>query len=136
MSGGAQLAGVFIESGSYEVRDSVELVALADGDLLDGTQITVASFQRPFVLARGSVAALLAGVCYATASGVGRWLTGETPSNVWASRAAWYIDQAAGDDEDDGTIATPLRTWDELVRRVGQWLGYGVASVDVYIMGD
>lgn len=40
---------------------------------------------------------------------------------TWLSQSLWYIDGAAGDDENDGlTPATALLTWAELVRRLGQ----------------
>jgi hypothetical protein len=39
---------------------------------------------------------------------------------AWANQAAFFIDPAGGDDEDDGaTVGTALQTWAEYSRRVG-----------------
>jgi hypothetical protein len=42
------------------------------------------------------------------------------PSQQWLQQGSWFIDAAAGNDENDGTSAlTPLKSWAEFRRRVG-----------------
>lgn len=59
------------------------------------------------------------GITVIAANGGGNWeRLVPTTALDWLSQAAWYIDSAAGDDENAGDVANPLATSDELNRRL------------------
>lgn len=50
-------------------------------------------------------------------SGVGRWLRDATLNPIWTHTASWTIDSVAGNDENHGTVGSPIKTWREWLRR-------------------
>ena len=52
-------------------------------------------------------------------STAGRWVRLEMPSAHWRRQAQWYVDSVSGNDENLGTLVSPIRSWAELLRRVG-----------------
>lgn len=128
--------GAFTDlGGNLTVPDLAGLAALDDTTLDGGGVVAVASLLDDFELSKTSTVAADGINVINTASGVGRWHRRITPSNYWAYRTTWYIDEAAGDDENPGTAVAPLASHDELVRRIGPRLGLA-ATVDVYIVGN
>ena len=54
------------------------------------------------------------------------------PSNPWLYQAAWYIDPVAGNDlTGDGSNAHPIKSWNELRRRMAK--GTSAITVAVYL---
>lgn len=89
------------------------------GAFANGAQVFVATFKSWFVLDTSSTATV-DGATVIAAAGGGRWLrllNYAHPS--WAVVADWYINATTGNDENDGSSASPLKTWAELARRCG-----------------
>lgn len=65
----------------------------------------------------------------------GQWFRLPIPHPSWATEADWYVDPAAGDDENDGlTTDTALATVAEVTRRInGQTLQQ---QTTIWLMGD
>lgn len=96
--------------------------ALADYDdrlVENGGVVFVESYRDYFQKVVESPApAAASGTIVPTSTGDGGWYRLGIASPTWASQAAWYIDPAAGDDENDGnTTGTALETWAEFCRR-------------------
>ncbi len=93
------------------------LAGLPDDACKDGDFAYVQSTRAVYQLDRSSAAAPSA-VAVNTFSGNGQWLFFEA-STSWETEAAWFIDPANGDDENDGnSLATAIATWAEFIRRV------------------
>lgn len=90
----------------YDELTRARIVTLdSDADLLKTSTLTVDNI-----------------TVWATQSGVGRWVRRVGDASVrWLSQRDWGINPSTGNDENVGTAASPLRTSDELQRRVGIW---------------
>ncbi len=99
------------------VTTLANLAGLPDDAYKDGDFAYVQSTRATYQLDRTSNATP-SSVAVDTFSGNGQWVYIETSSS-WQTQAAWFIDPAAGDDENDGaTTTTALATWAEFTRRV------------------
>ena len=116
--------------------DIADLAALDNTLFDDAVEVEVASVLTPWMLVRASTVAADGITCIVPFDGVGRWHRKETPHAYFSYQTSWTIDQAVGDDENAGTGASPLQTWDEWIRRVGQWLGYGSTFYNIYFAGN
>jgi len=67
-----------------------------------------------------------------TATGDGGWYRLGIASPTWSAQKTWYIDPAAGSDENTGEVGVPLETWAEFTRRVVSLTG----ATSVYILSD
>ncbi len=99
------------------VTTLANLAGLPDDAYKDGDLAYVQSTRSTYQLDRTSVATPSA-VAVDTFSGNGQWVFLRA-SAAWETQAAWYINPATGDDEDDGsTVGTAIATWAEFCRRV------------------
>ena len=99
------------------VTTLANLGGLPDDAYKDGDFAYVQSTRATYQLDRTSNATP-SSIAVDTFSGNGQWVYIETSSS-WETQAAWFIDPAAGDDENDGaTTTTALATWAEFIRRV------------------
>ena len=99
------------------VTSLANLAGLPDDAYKDGDFAYVQSTRATYQLDRTSAAAP-SSVAVDTFSGNGQWVFFQASSS-WETQATWYIDPAAGDDENDGaTTTTALETWAEFTRRV------------------
>lgn len=105
----------------YAVPDIPTLEALDDTTVDDGGVVAVKSVLDLWMLDQASSLASDHITIADTNSGTGRWIRMLLPSLVWQLQADWYISESAGDDENDGnTAGTPLQTWAEYQRRIGE----------------
>lgn len=89
-----------------------------DLSLDNGCFLYVNTVRSIFILDRTSTQPVDGITVVATLSGVGRWLRLPIAHPSWLSQATWFIDPAAGDDENVGsTAAAALKTHAELTRR-------------------
>jgi hypothetical protein len=88
----------------------------------DGTSVYVRSVRDFWVCRAGSSATVDSITVVARSTGTGRWERLNVPHPSWALQTAWFIDPAAGNDENAGdTSGTALKTTTEWTRRgVGQ----------------
>jgi hypothetical protein len=104
------------------VPNIAALMALPTATIDDGGVVSVKSVMDMFMLDKTSVL-VPDGITVVAALGGGNWLRLEVPSQKWILQPTWYIDPVAGNDENDGfTAVTPLQTFAEWKRRVGQRL--------------
>jgi hypothetical protein len=63
----------------------------------------------------------------------GQWVRLAERSAKWNARTSWYVDgqNGAASDENDGTIGTPLKTVQELARRLHEAQITGVVTVNI-----
>lgn len=78
------------------------------------------------------------GITTFAAVGGGTWVRQIMPDVYWLRQASWGVDAAGGDDLNEGTVASPLRTATEYLRRVrmGQNLAMLEQFVTVNVLGD
>ena len=96
----------------------------ADALLDDGAECVVATLMANWKLIRSSVDVPDGITIVAANSGVGNWHRAESYSSHWLAQKNWWITDVTGDDEaDGGTAVTPIKSWDELRRRLGTALG-------------
>ena len=113
------------------VTTLANLAGLPDDAYKDGDFAYVQSTRATYQLDRAS-AATPSSVAVDTFSGNGQWVFFQASSS-WGSQATWYIDPAAGDDENDGaTTTTAIATWAEFRRRIKTF----TTSITVTIRGD
>ena len=99
------------------VTTLANLGGLPDDAYKDGDFAYVQSTRATYQLDRSS-AATPSAVAVDAFSGNGQWVFFQA-STSWETQATWYIDPAAGDDENDGsTTTTALATFAEFNRRV------------------
>lgn len=126
-----------LRSMSWNVANAAALTALDATTFLDGAHVWVETVRDFFVL-RTSAAALVAAKVVASSAAGRRWFRVNIPDPSWALQATWEINTATGNDEADGsTVGTAIKTWDELVRRVGLVAGfYANQFMTVNLAGD
>ena len=99
------------------VTTLANLGGLPDDAYKDGDFAYVQSTRATYQLDR-TLNATPSAVAVDTFSGNGQWVF-FLASKSWETQTAWYIDPAAGNDENDGaTTTTALATWAEFCRRV------------------
>jgi hypothetical protein len=99
-------------------QDVANAAALAALDCPAGTVIFVQSV-RDYFLARASTMTLVALVIVAHPNALMRWERLGLNHVSWAAQTTWEIDPAAGSDEATGLPGAAIKTWTELIRRVG-----------------
>lgn len=115
-----------------EMLSVANIAALAPLTYGDGTGIYVRSVRDYFVYRADSTATVDSITVVAHASATGRWERLNIPHPSWAQVTAWGIDTAVGDDESSGAA---IKTWAELIRRLGVQHVVRVATV-VTITGN
>ncbi len=103
------------------VANVAAFAAIDDTLLQDHTRARVTTFLDDFDLLKTSTLTFQTNVIIATQSGTGRWVRRLQPNLVWQSQTDWAIDPLLGNDENTGTIASPLASGPELARRWGTW---------------
>jgi hypothetical protein len=124
-----------VPGGQLVFADIAAMAAYVDGALDDSSVCAVATLLCQWQIDRASTAAPDGITVVACQSGIGSWHRCD-PGNAWSFQAGWSIDPVAGDDENRGDVAHPLATHDELVRRIGQHLGYGEDDISIAIGVD
>jgi hypothetical protein len=77
------------------------------------------------------------GIAVIAAIGGGNWIRQTDPVLSWQQQLSWFIDGQAGDDEADGlVIGRPIRTWAELLRRIGVSQRTPAAGMAITILDD
>ncbi len=113
------------------VTSLANLAGLPDDAYKDGDFAYVQSTRATYQLDRTSNATP-SSVAVDAFSGNGQWVFFQA-STSWQTQATWYIDPAAGDDENEGsTTTTALATWAEFRRRVSML----AVSMTVTILDD
>lgn len=103
------------------VANIAALQALDDTAVDDGGVVSVLSVQDLWMLDKTSVLPTDGITIVTPSSGSGRWLRMKLPSLTWQLQTTWHIDEAIGNDENDGnTAVTALATWAEYQRRIGE----------------
>jgi hypothetical protein len=104
------------------VPNIAALQALDDTAVDDGGVVSVLSVRDLWMLDKTDATTPIDGITSVLPnSGVGRWNRMKLPALVWQLQTTWHIDEALGNDENDGnTAVTALSTWDEYQRRIGE----------------
>ena len=133
----------FNPGASLPFADIAELAAFDDRQISDGGLAYTSTVRSLWIKRVVSPVPTTDGITIvATASGDGAWYRSTAPSLSWQSQATWYIDPAAGDDENDGSTTAAggspayvgaLATWAEFYRRSGGLLS---VATTVYLLGD
>lgn len=119
-------------SGLYAVQNVAELSVLDTAPFENGAGVAMRSVLDIWLWNQDSVLAP-DGITVVAAVGGGNWVRQMTTAAEWLARATWFIDGAAGDDENDGALAgTALATFEELWRRTG---GTPAANAVVTVVG-
>lgn len=101
------------------VANEAALSSVSDAALATGVQRWVESVRDFYTLDKAALLTPEVGVNAATLSGTGAWVRSGTPHPSWREQGEWWFDEAAGNDEGDGSHAAPIKTWDEYLRRTG-----------------
>ena len=107
--------GQALSAANFATLTAVDVSALPEGALA-----WVESVRDLFAL-RTSALALVDAVCIESSDAARRWERLCIAHSSWNRVIDWGIDPAAGNDEHEGTAASPLKTCDELQRRLGMW---------------
>ena len=100
------------------VADTTALSALSIASIDNGTVVSMRSVRDLWYLDKTSALAA-DGITIITTPGTGRWIRMIQSHLSWRKQTAWFIDQGAGDDENDGaTLGTALASHGEFQRRV------------------
>lgn len=107
------------------VANIAALEAIVTTGLPNGSQVTVATVLQPYTLDVGSTATADGITVVTPTTGPGRWIRSPVIVGEWALQTTWFVDTAAGNDENDGSSsATPgapgvgaLKTIAEVCRR-------------------
>jgi len=110
------------------VTNIAALAAVDEAPLTNGVSVSMLSLMCQWQLDKTATDAPDGITIIATLSGTGRWFRIPGGSVVWRKQLTWKIDQhpGVGKDENVGSLASPLATWDEFRRRHGAVLGSGV----------
>lgn len=109
-----------VNSASFLCATIADLSSRADAALKDGDVAYVESVDSYFIFKRQSTPAANGITVVASSSG-NRFFRQVAPFAPSLVATAWWIDPAAGSDQNNGTSAlTPLATWAEFKRRVTQ----------------
>lgn len=101
------------------VANVMALGSLSIAALDDGSVVSMRSVRDLWYLDKTSTL-VDDGITVITASGgIGRWIRMVQSHLSWRQQSSWFIDQAAGDDENDGnTAVTALASHEEFQRRI------------------
>jgi hypothetical protein len=128
------------EAGVPVLANIAALSALSDTSLVTGSRCRVLTVDSDFILDKSNATAADGITIVTTASGVGRWVRMASTSTKFLNSRTWYIDPAAGNDENNGTTnLTPLKTCKELNRRVWAYTNGGrylVQYLSAPVAGD
>ena len=95
------------------------LAAYDDVAIPSGGAVYVDTYRDIFMkLVESPAPAAVDDLIIPTASGDGAWYRLGVASSSWTETASWTIDLAAGSNEAAGSLAAPLKTFAELVRRL------------------
>ena len=112
---------------SITAANIATLTATPDLPLADGSIAAMLSLMCPWQLRKTGTDAVDGITIIATLSGTGRWYRLPVGSALWQHQVQWYLDEGAGNDENDGlTLLTPIKTFDEYRRRVGTMIAPGL----------
>jgi hypothetical protein len=101
------------------VADTTALGALSITALDDGSVVSMRSVKDLWYLDKTSTLTADGITIIAASGGTGRWIRMIQSHLSWRKQTAWFIDQGAGDDENDGAaLGTALASHDEFQRRV------------------
>ena len=106
--------------GSISVANIAELQALPNGSLKEGTWVYVRSVRAWWELASG-LGATTDSITVVTAQtgGTARWVRQDADDLYWGYTTTWYVDPAAGNDENTGAASNAaLKTVAEFCRRL------------------
>lgn len=120
VSGLASL-GLAVNTTTPTVANIAALAAIDTTGLANGVEELVSTVQDKFTFNAASLAVADGISIVAPTVGPGRWFRRLRPNYDWMSRYAATspnIDTATGDDENDGSAGSPLKTWKELRRRI------------------
>lgn len=131
--------GVFPASGGAGVLyfanvAAAEAYVVAGMD--EGTVAFVETVQDYFRYSKTSTLTVDNITVLSTTPAGGRWLRLNIPSENWLGQAAWYFSTAGNDENDGATAGTPLKTPEELARRLGTPALITAAQVDIYVLTD
>lgn len=102
------------------VANIAALIALDDTTIDDGGVVAVKSMMDLWMLDKTSPL-VPDGITVVAAPTAGNWVRMKLPNLTWQKQTTWYINESLGNDENDGgTIVTPLATFEEFSRRVGR----------------
>ncbi len=130
VSAGISTIGIATPDVDFAVPNNIRVSNLTQLASLDITNLSnlitrwVATIRSFFYLDKTSTLTAN-GISIITASGgIGRWIRNEEASKYWLSQIVWYWDPSnitgLANDENDGlTSTTPIRTYDEIDRRIG-----------------
>lgn len=106
------------------VANVAALAALSAAGLVQGSLAYVVTLRSYFEYEPTS--ALVAdAISIVNATGGGQWLRTPVSNLSWSYQSSWNLDSVAGNDENAGTLAAPIKTCAELWRR----LGYGAQAI-------
>jgi len=101
------------------VADTTALGALSITALDDGSVVSMRSVKGLWYLDKTSALTVDGITIIAASGGAGRWMRMIQSHLSWRKQTAWFINQGAGNDENDGlTAGTALASHDEFQRRV------------------
>ena len=104
---------------SSAVANIAAMAALDDLSVADGTLLPMASLRDTWMLDKSATLAADGITVIVPLSGSGRWIRSGQSSLFWRSQDTWHIDQAAGNDENDGlTAGTAISSHEEFQRRI------------------
>jgi hypothetical protein len=98
------------------VANVAALAALAAGTLPDGSLVFVQTYKAYFELVASAQAAV-ADVLVAASGNAGHLWERVLESPDWTGQLAWGVDPVAGNNENAGTVASPVKTLGEIARR-------------------
>lgn len=107
-------------AGLPSVPNVAALSLLNDAALPNYEKFTVVTLDAAWQLRKASTAVVDAITVAATLSGVGRWERIDAHAPRFSGQGLWTYDAVAGNDENDGSAAFPIKTLDELGRRLCQ----------------
>lgn len=108
----------FDSSGQMRFENAAAMLDFDFTNTDDGTPVYISSYRAPFTYLKTSTFPTKPDEVFATTGG-GRLIRDlSTPSYEWAAQDNWWIDKIAGNDENDGSASSPLKTGNELRRRL------------------
>jgi len=101
------------------VANTTALGTVDDASLNDGSVVSMLSVKNLWFLDKTSALSIDGITVIATNSGTGRWVRMIQSNTAWRYQTGWHINQATGNDENDGSTAgTALASHEEFQRRV------------------
>jgi len=122
---------------TFIVPNEAALLLIDDTLYPTGARARVLTHLDDFDLLKTSTLTLAANMVLATQSGVGRWVRKLVPSSAWLYQTVWSVVPATGNDENVGSLASPIKTLAELFRRLTGATNVIVPIVDtdVFVTG-